>query len=189
LLCRRPALPAPTPFEAATAAIMLQRRNRSNPAASGAVSDLFGDKPTVDPLSTTEGCLSAAITLFYAIEKRHGVTEAQRIFRSLGAPSAQKRRRLRERMLLQFLELLHRLYGFDNPQQAARYIAEHNAKLRLGPSSNTSEDNLRKYIGRLIDDYPDEAISKLLHESKNGKREKTSGVERPVSRKKARPKP
>lgn len=162
---------------------MLRRGKHSNPAASAAALDLFGDNPP-DPLSTTDGCWCAAVGLFSAIEKRHGVTEAKRIFRNLGAPSAQRRRRLRERMLLQFLELLHRQYGFNRLQQAARYISEHNAKLRLGPSGSTSEDALRRYLGRLIDDYPDEAISKLLRELKSRRDPaKTRRAARPGSRK------
>jgi hypothetical protein len=176
---------------------MLWRGKHSNSAASAAVSALFGDKPTVDPLSTTDGCWCAAVGLFSAIRERHGTAQAERIFRKLGAPTGRQREKLQDAMLLSFVGLLHQLHGIKKIQQAARYIAEHNAKLRnegrkedcLGPSGSTSEDALRQHLGRLIDDYPDEAISKLLRESKNGKPAKTSGVARPVSRKqKARPK-
>jgi hypothetical protein len=114
---------------------MLRRGKHSNPAASAAVSALFGDKPTVDPLSTTDGCRQAAITLFFAIRERHDAAQAERIFRSLGAPSVPQRRKLRERMLLQFLELLHRVYGFDKQHQAARYIAELGRARRLRPQN------------------------------------------------------
>jgi hypothetical protein len=175
---------------------MLWRDKRPNPAASAAVSDLFGEKRPVDPLSTTDGCFWAAITLFSAIKERHGATEAERIFRTLGAPSGRYRKKLRDNMLLTFLELLHQHHGF-NRQQAARFIAEYNAKLRkegrkddcLGPTGSTSEETMRKELGRLIDEYPDNAISKLLRESKSGRRRKTIPKAGTVSRKqKARPK-
>jgi hypothetical protein len=133
---------------------MLRQAKHSNPAASAAVSDLFGDKPPVDSLSTIDGCFGAAVWLFSAIEKRHGTAQAERIFRTLGAPSPGHRRKLRDNMLLTMYDILKGQNPRWTVHRCAREIAARNARLpredRLGPSGSKSGDTIRVHLHLLI---------------------------------------
>ena len=145
---------------------MLRRGKHSNPAASAAASDLFGDKPP-DPLSTTDGCWCAAVGLFSAIERTPRRHRGEAHFPQSRSPIGSKAQKAPGAHAASVSRTSASAIRIQRQQQAARYISEHNAKLRLGPSGSTSEDALRRYLGRLIDDYPDEAISKLLRELKS----------------------
>jgi hypothetical protein len=126
---------------------------RPNPESSAVVSDLLAEVP--DPLGTAENCWCAAVNLFSEIKKRHGAAEAERIFATLGAPSARQRRKFQNVLLWSYYEI--GLAQGWSVKKIARHIAEQNSRSpavdRIGPRGGQSAEALEKQIHRLKDQH------------------------------------
>jgi hypothetical protein len=116
-------------------------------AVVGASHFLRGFEPP-DPLATAENCWGAAVSLFSEIEKRHGVDQAKRIFKALGAPSKPQRKVLQDAMLWSTYELLLIHDPGLTLEKAAELIYDRFRKDGR-PEFGVSADAIRKHILRI----------------------------------------
>jgi hypothetical protein len=102
--------------------------------------------------NTISGCVNAALTLFYEIDKLHGRAVARRIFTMWASgPSPRKLGFIKNAALLDRYDMMR---PTPNVQRLAQELAEENKTLprgrRHGPRGTTNALTMDKHIRRLL---------------------------------------